>query len=358
MNDPNNIIKVLVVDDSAFMRKVIVDMLNTEKNIKVIDTARNGVECIQKAKLLKPDIITLDLEMPVLDGLGALAELVKLEAAPKVIMLSSVTHKDAEHTIKALELGAVDFVTKPTSSILNFNINDISTELINKIHNAYKSKNVHDNIINRIVERNSTIRQTSIENNNLKYIIAIGTSTGGPRALQGVIPLFPADIQAAILIVQHMPPGFTNSLAIRLNTISNIKIKEAQDGELIKAGHAYIAPGDFHMLLSKTASGDYKISTNKNPLVSGHRPSVNIMMESVANSGHNGLIAVMMTGMGNDGSEGILKIKKAKGFTIAQNEETCVVYGMPKAAVNIGAIDKVVPLQEISKEVLRYMGVQ
>jgi two-component system chemotaxis response regulator CheB len=314
---------------------------------------------LQKAKLLRPDIITLDVEMPQMDGLEALTKLVKLDPVPKVIMLSSLTNKDAESTIKALELGAVDFVTKPTSSILNFNVNDIKSELLSKIHNIYMCKSFCNNSVSRLVEGKKIFsKNNKVANSDLKYLIAIGTSTGGPRALQEVIPLFPADIQAAILIVQHMPPGFTKSLALRLDSLSNIKVKEAEDGDNIKAGHAYIAPGDYHMLVNRTISGEYKISTNKSPAVSGHRPSVNIMMDSVANCGHKALVAVMMTGMGNDGSDGILKIKQLNGYTIAQNEDTCVVYGMPKAAVNAGAIDKIVPLQEISKEILRFMGVQ
>ena len=192
----------------------------------------------------------------------------------------------------------------------------------------------------------------------IKYIIVIGTSTGGPRALQDVVPLFPREIPAAILIVQHMPSGFTKSLAERLDSLSFIKVKEAQDGDVLKAGHAYLAPGDFHMVLNKYRVEGYKIGLNKNPPVMNHRPSVNVMMNSVAKVVNNkDVIAIIMTGMGSDGSEGILKIKKNGGKTIAQNEDTCIVYGMPKSAVEVGAIDKIVPLQEITKEVLKFMGV-
>lgn len=192
----------------------------------------------------------------------------------------------------------------------------------------------------------------------IKYIIVIGTSTGGPRALQDVIPLFPREIPAAILIVQHMPSGFTKSLAERLDSLSFIKVKEAQEGDVLKAGHAYLAPGDFHMVLNKYRLEGYKIGLNKNPPVLGHRPSVNVMMNSVAKVVTNkDVIAIIMTGMGIDGSEGILKIKKNGGKTIAQSEDTCIVYGMPKSAVEAGAIDKIVPLQEITKEALKFMGV-
>ena len=192
----------------------------------------------------------------------------------------------------------------------------------------------------------------------IKYIVVIGTSTGGPRALQDVVPLFPREIPAAILIVQHMPSGFTKSLAERLDSLSFIKVKEAQDGDVLKAGHAYLAPGGFHMVLNNYRIEGYKIGLNKNPPVLGHRPSVNVMMNSVARVVNDkDVIAIMMTGMGSDGSEGILKIKNTGGKTIAQNEDTCIVYGMPKSAVEAGAIDKIVPLQEITKEALKFMGV-
>lgn len=358
--DAGNKIKILVVDDSAFMRKVITDMLNSVDSIQVIDTARNGAEGIEKAKRLKPDIITLDVEMPIMDGLTALKELMELRPVPKVIMLSSLTYEGAEATMKALDLGALDFVTKPTSSIVNFKVEAIREELVKKITDLAMSKQ-KSLVANKIFTEPKSISKpkTPVEagKNQLKYIIAIGTSTGGPRALQEVVPYLPQDIPAAVVIVQHMPPGFTKSLAARLDNLSKINVKEAEDGDILKAGWAYLAPGDFHMLINSSPLEGYRISINQDPPVTGHRPSVNAMMESVADCGHNNLIAVMMTGMGSDGSEGILKIKKKGGKTIAQNEETCVVYGMPKSAVNIGAIDKIVPLNEISKEIIKFMGV-
>ncbi len=359
MNDTNKIIRVLVVDDSAFMRKVITDMLNSEKNIKVIDTARNGKECVVKAKLLNPDIITLDIEMPIQDGIETLAELMTLNTAPKVIMLSSLTYKGAESTLRALELGAVDFITKPTASILNFKVDDIRKELLKKIYDVSSSKPIKTvNLVKPYVNKIESIGKNKGNNSSsLKYIIAIGTSTGGPRALQEVIPLLPADIPAAVLIVQHMPPGFTHSLAARLDSLSLIRVKEAEEGDVLRAGHAYIAPGDYHMLVRKGTGEEYKLTINQGPPVTGHRPSVNAMMDSVASCEHKRVVAVMMTGMGSDGSDGILKIKQNGGNTIAQNEETCVVYGMPKSAVNAGAIDIIVPLQEITKEILKFMGV-
>jgi two-component system chemotaxis response regulator CheB len=350
-------IKVLVVDDSAFMRKVISDMLTNDEDIIVVGTAKNGKDGIEKAQLLKPQIITLDVEMPVMDGITALEKLLELDPAPKVIMLSSLTNNGGEATMRALEAGAIDFVPKPTSSIVHFNVDDIKQDLIKKIKNAANSNTLrlieHTKAPIRIKTQPSDKIQSQ---SSLKFIIAIGTSTGGPRALQEVIPYLPADLPAAVLIVQHMPPGFTKSLAARLDGLSEINVKEAENGDILKPGWAYLAPGDYHMSVNKS-SGEYSIGINQEMPMTGHRPSVNYMMNSVADCGHKKLIAVMMTGMGGDGSIGIARIKAVGGKTIAQNEATCVVYGMPKTAVSTGAIDKIVPLNEIAKEIIKFTGV-
>jgi two-component system chemotaxis response regulator CheB len=350
-------IKVLVVDDSAFMRKVISDILSSDDYIEVIGTARNGKDGIEKAQLLKPHVITLDVEMPVMDGITALEKLLELNPAPKVIMLSSLTNNGGEATMKALEAGAIDFVSKPTSSLVHFKIEDIKEDLINKVKSAVTS-----NLLRYTEHTGSPIRvkaepkQIAPFQGDLKHIISIGTSTGGPRALQEVIPYLPANIPAAVLIVQHMPPGFTKSLALRLDGLSEINVKEAENGDVLKPGWAYLAPGDYHLSVNK-ASRDYIININQDMPMTGHRPSVNYMMNSVADCGHKNLIAVMMTGMGSDGSVGIAKIKAAGGKTIAQNEATCVVYGMPKSAVATGAIDKIVALNDIAKEIIKFTGV-
>jgi two-component system, chemotaxis family, protein-glutamate methylesterase/glutaminase len=357
VNTTKQKIKVLVVDDSAFMRKVISDMLSDDEDIVVVGTAKNGKDGIEKALILKPQIITLDVEMPVMDGITALEKLLKLDPAPKVIMLSSLTNNGGEATMRALEAGAIDFVPKPTSSIIHFNIDDIRQDLVGKIKNAATSNILcftdHSVVpIKTKIQPNDRVQTHS----NLKYIVAIGTSTGGPRALQEVIPFLPADLPAAVLIVQHMPPGFTKSLAMRLDGLSEINVKEAENGDILKPGWAYLAPGDYHISVNKSL-GDYRIGINQEMPMTGHRPSVNYMMNSVADCGHKKLIAVMMTGMGNDGSIGITKIKTLGGKTIAQNEASCVVYGMPKAAVATGAIDKIVPLNEIATEIIKFTGV-
>ena len=353
-------IRVLIIDDSAFMRRTISDMLESDANIEVADTARNGKEGLEKAIALKPDIITLDVEMPGMNGFETLVELMKLKPVPKIIMLSSLAYEGGEAIIKALELGALDFIAKPTASIIDFDAEQIKDELTKKINFIGKSMGAYYPQI-QIADRLPTAKKrTTVSSSlgvNLKYIIAIGTSTGGPRALQEVLPKLPHDIPAAVLVVQHMPPGFTKSLSARLDSLSNINVKEAEEGDILKPGWAYVAPGDYHMLINKYKSDEYKIFINKEPPVTGHRPSVNAMMNSVAECGHKKIIAVIMTGMGNDGSEGILKIKEAGGKTIAQDEGTCVVYGMPKSAVNIGAIDTIAPLHNITTEILKNMGV-
>lgn len=359
--DVSKKIRVLVVDDSAFMRKIIGDILEKEKDIEVVDFARNGKEAIEKARLHQPDIITLDIEMPILSGLDALSGLMSIQPAPKVIMVSSLTTEGADATIKALERGALDFIAKPTRSLFTFDTDGLKEDLLRKVRNLASTR-IKSSYTSKFETVKSPLTQAiksqGVVAGKLKYIIAIGTSTGGPRALQEVIPLFPKDIPAAILIVQHMPPGFTKSLADRLDSLSYINVKEAQSGDVLKPGCAYLAPGDFHMVLNRLNSDEYKIELNKNPQVTGHRPSVNVMMDSVAGIVTNkNIIAVMMTGMGSDGSEGILKIKKNGGKTIAQDEDTCVVYGMPKSAVAVGAVDKIVPLQEITREALKFMGV-
>jgi two-component system, chemotaxis family, protein-glutamate methylesterase/glutaminase len=354
----DSVIKVLVVDDSAFMRKIITDILNSDENIQVLDTARNGFEALEKFRALKPDIITLDVEMPVMNGLDCLKELLKYKFVP-VIMFSSLTCEGAEATIQALTVGAVDFVTKPTN-IFGLAGEEKKQELIEKIKIArtiLKADRVAFKELPKevlIKPKNSDIKKS----NDINKIIAIGSSTGGPRALQDVISKLPGDIPASILIVQHMPPGFTDSLAKRLNGMSELTVKEAEQDEIVRAGYAYIAPGDYHMRVEKLRDS-IKIKLSQDIAVGGHRPAINVLMDSLSATGLTNIIAVIMTGMGADGSEGIKKIKlNNKGHIIAQDEESCVVYGMPKVAIQTGLVDDIVPLSKISKRILSIMGVQ
>jgi two-component system chemotaxis response regulator CheB len=349
----NNAIKVMIVDDSAFMRKVLSEIVESEDWLTVVGTATDGKDALNKISIFEPDVITLDIEMPVMDGIDCLLEIMRKFPKP-VIMLSSGTDHGAELTIKALDLGAVDFIAKP-KNIFDIKNDKKRNEIIEKITIA---KNINfKNPKSRIVAENENV---IIKNNKvLRTIIAIGSSTGGPKALQSVIPYLPGDIPAAVLVVQHMPPGFTNTLAERLDTKSKLTVKEAVHKERILPGHVYIAPGDSHMLVEVTAKGDLLINLDKSPPVSGHRPSVDVMMESLSDTGFKNIVGVILTGMGADGSNGVKKLKEInKGFIIAQDEETSVVYGMPKMAVQTGAVDKVVPLDKISDEIIQILGVR
>lgn len=351
-----DVTRVLVVDDSAFMRKIIADILNTDASIQVVDTARNGSEAIEKVKTLKPDVITLDVEMPVMDGLTCLKKLLDISNMP-VVMLSSLTKDGADATIQALANGAVDFITKPTN-IFGMSGDSKKQELIEKVKIAKNAARVSGRALNKIEIPKPKPRKEVVKNVEIRHIVAIGTSTGGPKALQDVIPLIPGDAPAAFLVVQHMPPGFTRSLAERLNSLSEVTVKEAEHNEEVKAGHVYIAPGDYHMQVERSNGRDLRIRLTQDPPIGGLRPSVNVMMNSLSATGLKNIIAVIMTGMGGDGSEGIVKLKKENNaHIIAQDEKTCVIYGMPKVAVQTGVVDAVVPLKNITREVMKYMGV-
>ncbi len=350
-------IGVLVVDDSAFMRKALTDILESDNDIKVIATAKDGLEALDKVRSFSPDVITLDVEMPAMDGLTCLKELQKITDVP-VIMLSGVTKHGAKATIETLEAGAIDFITKPTG-LFDITGEAKKKEIIEKIRMAKqiskkKGNTAKEEIIRPILSTDHEIRR----NTELKALIAIGTSTGGPKALQEVIPFIPGDIPAAVVIVQHMPPGFTKSLADRLNTISDLFVKEAEDNEEIIPGYAYVAPGDYHLEIHRTPKNKLKIKLTQEPAIGGLRPAVNVMMNSIAATRFSNVIGVIMTGMGSDGSDGIVNIKNSnKGVIISQDEKSCVVYGMPKSAVKTGVVDAVVPLKEIAEVIVKYLGV-
>ncbi len=351
-------IKVLVVDDSAFMRKVVSDIINSNKNTKVIDTARNGIEAIEKVKTLSPDVITMDIEMPIMDGLTALKEIMNKYPTP-TLMLSSLTMDGADATIQALNLGAVDFITKP-SSIFKVNTEDMKNNLINKIIIASKintKKHLKLSSSTTIIKKNiKKLDNYRVIKKGSSKIVLIGTSTGGPRALQTIIPKLPKSINASILIVQHMPSGFTKSLANRLNSISEIHVKEAEDKDILVAGRAYIAPGGFHMKLIDD-NNRLMINLTKEKPVSGHRPSVDTLFNSVAKLNINNIIGVILTGMGSDGAKGLSNLKPYSDCIIAQDEESCVVFGMPKSAIKLGIVDKILPLEEISEEIIKAVEV-
>jgi two-component system chemotaxis response regulator CheB len=335
------------------MRKIITDLFEADPTIEVVGTARNGREALEKVKELDPDVVTLDVEMPIMNGLDAL-EQIMAQAPRPVIMLSSLTSEGADATIRALELGAVDFITKPTN-IFRVNTEEVRTDLTKKIKIAAKIK------VSRATAAPARIRIPEAErkprpSGKLKKIVAIGTSTGGPRALQTVIPALPADLDAAVLVVQHMPPGFTKSLSERMNTLSTLRVKEAEEGETLQAGCVYIAPGDRHLKIVMR-DGAYVVSLDPGETVSGHRPSADALFASLDALGLDNIVGVIMTGMGSDGAKGLRALKGRGNHIIAQNEESCVVYGMPRAAVNMGIVDRVVDLQKIAGEIEKAVGV-
>jgi two-component system chemotaxis response regulator CheB len=336
--------KVVVVDDSAFMRKVLSDLFNETKDFKVVGTAQNGLDAINKIKSLKPDIVTLDIEMPVMNGLDALKIIMRDNPLP-VVVVSSLTKEGSEETVKALFYGAVDFVTKNTNEL-----DIVKSAVLTTCRNAVKA--------NLEELRKSTAAQKPIAipvgaaSKAKEKIVAIGTSTGGPKALQEVVPKLPEKLPCAVVIVQHMPPGFTKSLADRLDACSQIKVKEAENNEMLQKSTVYIAPGDFHIRFAREA-GSVWVKLSKDPPVGLHRPAVNTMFESAAQVYGANCVAALLTGMGQDGAAGMAKIKEQNGYTIAESRDTAVVYGMPRVAVELGVVDKVLPLHEIADEIVK-----
>lgn len=338
-------IGVLVIDDSAFMRKVIKDMLESDQRIQVIATARNGEDGIRKIKKLSPDVVTLDIHMPVMDGITAL-QYIMGECPVPVVMLSSATAEGADKTLQAISNGAVDFITKPSGS-LSIENGQITKEIISKVIAASGVS-----IAEKPEETKIQSTDIPVQNRKQTYsrtIVTIGTSTGGPRALQQVIPCLPADFSAPILIVQHMPPGFTKSLAERLNSMSAVHVKEAVHGEILEDGTAYIAPGNYHMHVKKRGIAMVVELSQKEP-VNGHRPSVDVLFESAGELDQTNKIAVILTGMGSDGSHGIkrMKTKDPSTITIAESEKTAVIYGMPKSAVKTNCVNHIVALNQVA----------
>lgn len=348
---------VLVVDDSAFMRKLISDMISDDDRFSEVYTAKNGQEAVEKTKQLRPSVISLDIEMPVLNGIEALKQIMKQCPTP-VIMLSSMTDRGAKETILALENGAIDFVKKPSGTI-SLDLAKVKQELLDKLEVAAQTKLT--SAIVPVSRANATppMGQRVLPNKNDKNrfndIVAIGTSTGGPKALQQVLTKFPENFPAPILIVQHMPPPFTKSLATRLDSLCNIRVVEAQHSMLVQAGTAYIAPGDWHMTLQHH-EGEYRISLDQDSPCSGHRPSVDVMFRSLVNLKGVRRHVVLMTGMGRDGATAMQMLRKDQAFTIAEAEQTCVVYGMPKVAVELGAAREIVPLHEIASTIMKNMN--
>lgn len=350
----NNKITVLVVDDSAFMRKAIEGMLLKDPEISVVGTAINGIDAIEKVRTLKPDVVTLDIEMPRMDGLTALEKIMAENPLP-VIMVSSLTTEGAEATLKALDLGAVDFIPKD-KSFASFGVLKIEDELREKVKNFGRRKAFFSRMRKPTLSTTPAapiISRPAPKITVKKKLVIIGTSTGGPQSLQKVIPMLPADLGVPVLIVQHMPPNFTKSLAQRLDSLSKVTVVEAQGKEQLEPNTVYIAKGGIHLKLKKVGMHYYtELSTE--PAGSLHIPSVDVTAASVAENVGKDALGVIMTGMGSDGMKGLQLLKLKGGSVVAQNEASCVVYGMPRAVVEAKIADEVVPLEEIYQRIVAY----
>lgn len=348
-------IRVLVVDDSALMRKVLKEILEHDPDVQVVGAARDGEDALVKVRDLRPDVVTMDINMPGMDGLTALQYIISEEICP-VIMVSSLTTEGAVTTFEALELGAFDYVAKPGGTI-SLNLNMIEKELISKIKVAVKSgiiKNIRRQIRKSITTRadiDALKNQYSMGGISKKAVV-IGISTGGPQTLAEVIPQLPPDLDASIFIVQHMPANFTAAFAKRLNNLSQIRLKEAEAGDVAQKYNAYLAKGGYHLLLRKIRESDVRIRLSTIP---AHLfiPSVSVMMDSVLKIYKNNTVGVLMTGMGSDGADAMLNIRNAGGRTIAESEETAIVFGMPMEAIKKGGAEIIAPSYQIAEEIVK-----
>lgn len=352
-------IKVLVVDDSALMRKIVSDMINEEKDMEVIDTAKNGEDLLKKLDK-RPDVITLDVEMPILNGIDALKRLKSNNCNIPVIMLSSLSKRGTEITMECLEAGAFDFIAKPSGAI-SLDINKVKEDIVEKIRIAYSkfSKKIEHTQCNCLSNKKETYVNvkatktsqplTNIRSKRIEQkinAVVIGASTGGPKALYEVITKLP-QLNVPVFVVQHMPSGFTKAFSERLNLNSRLKVVEVEDNMTIEKNTVYIAKGGYHMEIGS----DKKIHLNQEPSIWGVRPAVDKLFISASSVYKENLLSVILTGMGRDGAEGTSIIKNLGGITIAQDENTCTIYGMPKAAYETGKVDEVLPLYNIADRI-------
>ncbi|WP_374399048.1 chemotaxis response regulator protein-glutamate methylesterase [Niveibacterium sp.] len=352
-------IRVLIVDDSAVMRSVLSELINQAPDIEVVGTAADPIVAREMIKQLNPDVVTLDIEMPRMDGLEFLDKLMRLRPTP-VVMISTLTERGSDVTFRALELGAVDFITKPKLNSSQ-GIRPYADEICDKIRAAHQARlrspgkfaqpGAATSPATSAAGGGASAALTTLDANTMRdRLVLIGASTGGTEAIKDVLTRFPEQMPG-ILIVQHMPEMFTGSFAKRLDGLCKVRVKEAEDGEKILPGHAYLAPGHSHLLVKRTG-GLYCCELSKAEPVNRHRPSVDVLFHSAARHvGANG-VGVILTGMGKDGAQGMLAMKKAGCWNIGQDQESCVVYGMPREAAQIGAVDEVSPLNEVAQRVV------
>lgn len=356
-------IRIVVVDDSAFMRKALTMMLESDPGVKVVGSARNGEEGIAKVRQLKPDLVTMDVEMPQMDGLTALRRIMSSDPVP-VMMVSSITTDGARATLDALELGAVDFIPKQMSYV-SLDIVKIKDELLAKIKNIVSRKHIlmarfrtrrsfRDAMEGRLVQAVSKPTYAPPPKRHKKIdIIALGSSTGGPPALQTVISALPRNLPVGMIIAQHMPPTFTKSLAERLDSLSQVTVREAVDGDPIEAGTVLISPGGKHLTV-KRYGGRARAVVSDQPADTLYKPCVDVMLKSVAEAYGANIMSIILTGMGSNGLDGARQVKSGGGIVIAQDEASCVVYGMPRAVTEAQLTDHIAPIDGIAAEITSY----
>ncbi len=350
-------IRVLIVDDSALMRQVLTILLSKDPDIEVIGVAPDPYIAREKIKALNPDVLTLDVEMPKMDGLTFLEKLMRGHPMP-VVMVSSLTEAGCLTTLRALELGAVDFITKPKID-LREGMEELAQDIIAKVKAAAVAivKRQPSGVrreMTPLAPHTSPLTFRGAMIKTTDTIIAIGSSTGGTEAVKEVLEVLPPNTPP-ILITQHMPERFTKTWADRLNGLCRISVKEAEDGDSVLPGHAIIAPGSYHMTLARSGAR-YTVRINQDPPVNRHRPSVDVMFESVAQYAGGNAVGVILTGMGGDGAKGLLAMKQAGAFTIAQDEASCVVFGMPKEAIKLGGAERVLPLTDIASAIYTHVS--
>lgn len=351
--------KILVVDDSALMRRVLCDIINEDSRYEVEDTAGNGLEALQYITSKKYDAIVLDVNMPKMTGIELLRELQKRSISAKILMASTDTKDGASVTLEALELGALDFVQKPGSFLVAQNesfrvafLRALEAVVTSNLPIIYEHEQPKQKAItNVVVEGNKDLLKK-------RFVVAIASSTGGPKALQQVLAMLPTNVNAPIVIVQHMPAGFTKSFADRLDATCGISIHEAMEGDLLEDGHVYISKGGEHLRVVKSGN-EHFIHYTDEPAREGVKPSANYMYESLVDSGFEEVICVVLTGMGADGTQGIVHLnERKKTYVIAQNEETSTVYGMPRSIVKTGLTKKIVPIEQVAQMIITNVGVK
>ena len=350
-------IKVLVIDDSALIRSVMKEIINREKDMECVGAAPDPLVAREMIKSLNPDVLTLDVEMPKMDGLDFLERLMRLRPMP-VLMVSTLTERGSDITFRALALGAVDFVSKPKMDIAR-GMEEYASEITDKIRAAaqarvHKAPTASALEIEKRYSADAILPSLAGRYSSTEKLIIIGASTGGTEAIKEVLTRLPADVPG-ILVTQHMPENFTKSFADRLNSLCKIAVKEAEHNERVLPGHAYIAPGHSHLLL-KRSGANYMTELNQGPPVNRHRPSVDVLFRSAANVAGANALGIILTGMGKDGAQGLLEMRQAGCHTIAQDEESCIVFGMPKEAINCGGACEVLPLQGIARHALEYLA--